>query len=1024
MRKLLNITALLGSVAMFASQLPVGYEYWLDGDHSSAVLTASSGNVEFDVDANSLDSGGHCVSYRFLDDNGHWGAPLTQPFYVPTKVHETGNPTAYEYWLDGNHASAVLTESSGNVVFDVDAKSLDPGGHYVSYRFLDGNGHWGVPLTQPFYVPWELGISTDIASYRQYINNHLVNETILPSEQTELDITLAIDDTEIMNVTNREFTYTNGLVTMNVDGSFIYALQMKSKYEGWGTPFIGTIDKETSFTQAPVEINCPGDYKFPKVSNNRFVAVKFKTSEENIYIGTSQACTMQIYQLNENGEWEYISTYTAEQLTKTVLFDKTTGTDDTFLALLYEMPMNAANTDDEIILHLMLENNQLPKPTIYFDETTKELDITCKDKEATIYYTTDGTNPTKADSLAFDNPIILEHNVTIKAMAARNGIGDSFIVTKTIDSFTVPKPELVKVEDGYAFINSLEGVTTWYTLDGASPTQEDKRIRFDGKPFTIDSKSVIFAYSTKQYFNDSEIVRFDFTPQCDKPIYIGYNGRHVSIGINPEDKVLYSINGDDPLTNGIELNSGGVSQLDIDIEGLHTLRAVCLHYDANPSEEMTFIPEYYANETTLYTTAPHQVSSAFDWADDKSVIERLAVHGTLNDGTEDDASDYNWITDNLTNLKHIDLRDVIDKVVPSNALASGNLITAVMPGAMTTVGDNIFGTDNKTLCAIELPAPNIAPASLLKGVTNPNLLGYVTDKRYATTLRRELRNVIYGESMTADTITLSHGSPFYVPKKFTADIITYSREFTKETAIGDFGSGWETMCVPFDVKTVRNGDILLEPFALENRQGKWFWLYEGDGIGWKRCTEIRANVPYLIAMPNNPWYEMEYNVAGTITFSAANAMIDKSTAWSISAGFGGGNIIHANYAVVPNSEEVLALNESDVLCNSITYRPGGIFAKGLRDVVPFECYVTSGNGAQYVKLFDGSGINSIEYEFGVQVWTENHVLCLLSNIDMNVPIYDTVGRMIQIVKVKANEVCRISDITSGIYIVTDKKIII
>ncbi len=1023
MRKALNITALLGSVAMFASQLPVGYEYWLDGDHLSAVLTEASGNVEFDVDAKHLEPGGHYISYRFLDNNGHWGAPLTQPFYVPFNVPKTGTPTAYEYWLDGDRLSAVLTEASGNVEFDVDVNALAPGGHYISYRFLDDNGHWGAPLTQPFYVPLE--VSTNIASYRQYINNHLVNETTLPSEQTELDITLAIDDdTEIMNVTNREFSYANGLVIMNIDGSFLYALQMKSKYEGWGTPLIGTFDKEASFTQAPVEINCPGDYKFSKVSNNRFIAVKFNTYGESIYIGTSQACIMQIYQLNETGEWEYISTYTAEQLTKTALFDKTTGADDTFLALLYEMPTDAANQDDEIILRLMLENNRLPEPTIYFDETTKELDITCKDKEASIYYTTDGTDPTKADSLVFDNPIILEHNVTIKAMAAREGIGESFITTRIIDSFTVPKPELVKVEGGYVFTNSLEGVTTWYTLDGSSPTHEDKRIRFDGQPFAIDSKCVIYAYSTKQDFNDSEIVRFDFTPQSDKPICIGYNGRHVSIGINPEDKVLYSINGDDPLTNGIELDSGGASQLDIDIEGLHTLRAVCLHDDANPSEEMTFTPEYYANETTLYTTAPHQASNAFGWTEDKSVIERLAVHGTLNDGTVDDATDYNWITENLTNLKHIDLRDVIDKIVPTNALASDNLITAVMPAAMTTVGENIFGTDNKTLCAIELPAQNIAPAGLLKGVSNPNLLGYVAEKRYATTLRKELRNVIYGESLTADTIKLSHGNPFYVPMKFTAGTITYSREFTKETAIGDFGSGWETVCVPFDVKTVRNGDILLEPFALENRQGKPFWLYEGDGTGWKRCTEIQANMPYLIAMPNNPWYEKEYNVAGTITFSAANAMVDESTAGDIAAGFGGGNIIHTNYAMIPNSEDVLALNESDVLWNSITYRPGGIFAKGLRNVLPFECYVTSGSGAQYVKLFDDSGINGIEDELGFRVWTENHVLCLRSDMDMNVPIYDTVGQMIRIIKVKANEVCRISDITSGIYIVADKKIMI
>lgn len=74
-------------------------------------------------------------------------------------------------------------------------------------------------------------------------------------------------------------------------------------------------------------------------------------------------------------------------------------------------------------------------PTITFEiDGDKNITVTLETatKDATIYYTTDGTTPTK-NSQKYEGPFQVEDGTTIKAFAVKNGYIDSYVTTDKID---------------------------------------------------------------------------------------------------------------------------------------------------------------------------------------------------------------------------------------------------------------------------------------------------------------------------------------------------------------------------------------------------------------------------------------------------------------------------------------------------------------------------------------------------------------------------------------------------------------
>ncbi len=102
----------------------------------------------------------------------------------------------------------------------------------------------------------------------------------------------------------------------------------------------------------------------------------------------------------------------------------------------------------------------MPSGTYY---ETIEVEITCATEGATIYYTTDGSDPT-AESEIYAEPIVVESDMTIKAIAIMEGYDNSAIATASYvimgDVDIILSQDWEGEMDGWTFV-TIEGNKPW-----------------------------------------------------------------------------------------------------------------------------------------------------------------------------------------------------------------------------------------------------------------------------------------------------------------------------------------------------------------------------------------------------------------------------------------------------------------------------------------------------------------------------------------------------------------------------------
>ena len=264
---------------------------------------------------------------------------------------------------------------------------------------------------------------------------------------------------------------------------------------------------------------------------------------------------------------------------------------------------------------------------------------------------------------------------------------------------------------------------------------------------------------------------------------------------------------------------------------------------------------------------------------------------------------------------------------------------ATLDDAFESVGGRAVAA--QTIAAIVWNADSALTTGMLDGINNPNLLVYVTEASKAPSGIQNL--VING---TAEEIVLTDASGnnnFYCPQAFTAKSISYTRNFSQTTQI-DVCRGWETICLPFNVQSVRHQSHgALTPFG-GGDNGYPFWLRQLSGNGLTRATQIQANVPYLICMPNNTVYPSVYNQAGNVTFSASNVTVPVTSAQTSS---GAGVTLRAAFQQVAQGSGVYALNVGEARGE---YPEGSVFEQNYRGIRPFQAYTNHNSGTRFIAL--------------------------------------------------------------------------
>ena len=244
---------------------------------------------------------------------------------------------------------------------------------------------------------------------------------------------------------------------------------------------------------------------------------------------------------------------------------------------------------------------------------------------------------------------------------------------------------------------------------------------------------------------------------------------------------------------------------------------------------------------------------------------------------------------------------------------------------VTTVAQNAFRSEYLT--AIIWNAGFALKATDLQSSQNPNLLLYVTEASMAPTDRDNV--VING---FAKNIRLSEGGNFHCPQAFTAEAISYTREFKQQTQIG-VSRGWETIALPFTVQTITHEQRgVIAPFG-NTASNTHFWLRRLTSNGLQAVPTIEANTAYLISMPNSEEYVAEYNLPGRVTFSAENATVPMTEIVKDES---------ADYVMTPcftNAAAKQGIYVLNVGEQRSGYPEGSIFESNYRAVLPFQAYV-------------------------------------------------------------------------------------
>ncbi|MBQ8171088.1 MAG: chitobiase/beta-hexosaminidase C-terminal domain-containing protein [Oscillospiraceae bacterium] len=146
--------------------------------------------------------------------------------------------------------------------------------------------------------------------------------------------------------------------------------------------------------------------------------------------------------------------------------------------------------------------------------------ITCATEGATIYYTTNGSEPT-TKSRKYTGPFGITATTTIKAFAVCDKIDDSAVATAKLTKQVIASAKTVATPtfmpgDGsefgsveYVTINcATEGVMIFYTTDGSTPTTSSSR--YTGN-ITLTKTTTIKAIAVHEGMNDSAVATARFT---------------------------------------------------------------------------------------------------------------------------------------------------------------------------------------------------------------------------------------------------------------------------------------------------------------------------------------------------------------------------------------------------------------------------------------------------------------------------------------------------------------------------------
>lgn len=254
--------------------------------------------------------------------------------------------------------------------------------------------------------------------------------------------------------------------------------------------------------------------------------------------GTNDKATSAKLLVSANNDFSNAKSYDLDfnSLTTTAT-DITVNIDNPAIDLFYQINIVLPKCDNngwlqfnEISFYeaIITPTNQVATPK--FDPATEtaveagdKVTISCDTDGASIYYTTDETDPTESSTL-YDasTGIIVNEAMTIKAIAVKEGLENSEIASAT---YTIKKPvvatptfdpESGEVEKGrtiYIFCETV-GAKIYYTTDNTTPNVESTLYEAG---VIVDKAMTIKAIAVAEGYNDSEVATVTYSIKGEAP---------------------------------------------------------------------------------------------------------------------------------------------------------------------------------------------------------------------------------------------------------------------------------------------------------------------------------------------------------------------------------------------------------------------------------------------------------------------------------------------------------------------------
>ena len=389
------------------------------------------------------------------------------------------------------------------------------------------------------------------------------------------------------------------------------------------------------------------------------------------------------------------------------------------------------------------------------------------------------------------------------------------------------------------------------------------------------------------------------------------------------------------------------------------------------------------------------------------------------------------------------------KAIGTRAFYYSGIQEANIPEGVTTIGKLSFGSCG-SLASITIPAsvtyinPNALEKSLsltsiiwntsetvqqFIDLSDSNCLLYLNSDASVSTGITKIKNVI--RNGVADNITLVSGKPFHCPIAFKTKKISCEKDFSLTSGIAE-AAGWETIVLPFNVESYYNEEKgALAPFSSGGVGTKPFWLRTLTDQGFEDASVLEANKPYIISMPNNNDYDSNYNIVGTVSFSAENedGITIPATPQTMYKGEFVDYSLVPTYELIKASDMVYALNTS-----MYSKKPAGsVFVRSLRDVTPFEAYVISKEAlktapAMYSIGGAGGDITALEKILlkeanTLHIYAQGNTLYIETDKPRLISIYGSDGIRVRLVSAQQGKNA-VNNLPTGIYFLEGKKVII